>query len=36
LDKQKICQGRISLSESDSIRVKLKPAIRSSGSSIFK
>lgn len=36
LDKQKICQGRISLSESDSIRVKLKPVIRFSGSSIFK
>jgi RNA binding exosome subunit len=36
LDKQKICQGRISLSESDSIRVKLKPVIRVSGNSIFK
>jgi RNA-binding protein len=36
LDKQRICQGRISLSESDSIRVKLKPAMRFSGNSIFK
>lgn len=36
LDKQKICQGRISLSESDSIRVRLKPVMRFSGNSIFK
>ena len=36
LDKQKICQGRISLSASDSVRIKLKPVIRFSGSSIFK
>jgi RNA binding exosome subunit len=36
LDKQKICQGRISLSESDSIRIKLKPVIRFSGNSISK
>jgi RNA-binding protein len=36
LDKQRICQGRISLSELDSIRVKLKPVMRLSGSSIFK
>ena len=36
LDKQKIFQGRISLSESDSIRVKLKPVMRFSGNSIFK
>jgi RNA-binding protein len=36
LDKQGVCQGRISLSESDSIRVKLRPVMRFSGHSIFK
>jgi RNA binding exosome subunit len=36
LDKQRICQGTISLSESDSIRVKLRPIVRFNGDSIFK
>lgn len=36
LDKQRICQGKISLSESDSIRIKLKPVMRFGGKSIFR
>lgn len=28
LDKQRICQGRISLSESDAVRIKFKPVRR--------
>ena len=36
LDKQRICQGRISLSESDSIRVKFKRVMRFNGNRNFE
>lgn len=36
LDKQRICQGRISLSESDSIRIKFKRVMRFNGNRNFE
>jgi RNA binding exosome subunit len=36
LDKQRICQGKISLSESDSIRVKFKRVMRFNGNRNFE
>jgi hypothetical protein len=36
LDKQRICQGRITLSESDSIRVKFKRVMRFNGNRNFE